>query len=190
MLTKKLSLLIVLLLYAGASAYAQEIPAGVRYHKASDEINNVSKTNLEAALAAETVPTDLFGEVTVIGPMLWKSLKPSADQVMLGALPVVLMVPGPAPFTAEGKRVISDDHRKAFWKLFRTKYAGLKEGKVRKAKAEEISYYWATIPFDISEPFWVIEAGADRFIANFLVKEGQARLFWIDRVGDLNTLRP
>jgi len=50
--------------------------------------------------------------------------------------------------------------------------------------------HWAMIPFDIEEPFWVIEAGGDRFIADFDLNEGQPRLFWIDLVGDLQSLRP
>jgi len=40
------------------------------------------------------------------------------------------------------------------------------------------------------EAFWVIESGADRFIAHFRVADGQPLLFWIDRVGNLQTLKP
>jgi hypothetical protein len=105
-------------------------------------------------------------------------------------MPVTLIVPGPPSFSAEGKRIRTDDERKAFWTLFRTKYPNLKDGKVRKGNAQEISYYWATIPFDIEEPFWVIDSGSDRFVAHFRVTDGKARLFWIDRVGDLQTLKP
>ena len=61
---------------------------------------------------------------------------------------------------------------------------------MRKGKAEEISYYWATIPFDIEEPFFVIDTGSERFVAHFKVKDRVPRLFWIDVVGDLRTLKP
>lgn len=182
--------ILVALLFVCATAYGQEIPNGVRYKKAPDAVNNAAKADLEAALASDSLPANFFGEVTVVGPMLWKSLKPSADQLLLKTLPVVLMVPGPPSFAAEGKRIRTDDERKAFWTSFRTQYPNLKDGKVRKGKADEISYYWATIPFDIEEPFWVIESGSDRFVAHFRVTDGQARLFWIDRVGDLQTLKP
>ncbi|HEX6188305.1 MAG TPA: hypothetical protein VFZ40_09505 [Pyrinomonadaceae bacterium] len=182
--------IIAVLLFACITAYSQEVPKGVRYKKASDAVNNAAKTNLETALASDSLPTDFFGDVTVAGPMLWKSLKPSADQLLLKAMPVTLIVPGPQSFSAEGKRIRTDDERKAFWTLLRSKYPNLKDGKVRKGNAQEISYYWATIPFDIEEPFWVIEAGADRFIAHFSMTSGQPRLFWIDRVGDLQTLKP
>jgi len=182
--------IVAAVLFACTTAYNQEIPNGVRYKKASDAVNNAAKANLETALASDSLPTNFFGEVTVVGPMLWKSLKPSADQLLLKTMPVTLIVPGPQSFSADGKRIRTDEERKAFWTLLRSKYPNLKDGKVRKGNAQEISYYWTTIPFDIEEPFWVIESDTDRFIVNFRVADGQVRLFWIDRVGDLQTLKP
>ncbi|MCM3871119.1 MAG: hypothetical protein ND895_10560 [Pyrinomonadaceae bacterium] len=183
--------LVATLLLAFSSAHSQEIPKGVNYKRASDEVNALAKNSLESTLAtSDSTPVDFFGDVTVVGPMLWKALKPSAGQVLLNTLPVVITVPGSQPVMAEGKRLRTDDERKAFWKLFHTTYTRVKDGKVRKGNAAEISYYWSTIPFDIEEPFWVIEAGADRFIAHFQVKGGQPRLFWIDLVGDLQILKP
>lgn len=179
------------LLFAFSSGYGQEIPKGVNYKRAPDAVNALAKANLEAALAgSESLPPDLFGEVVVVGPLLWKALKPSAEQVLLDAKPVIIMVQVPEAVVAEGKRILTDIERKAFWKLLRTTYSKLSDGKVRKGNADEISYYWATIPFDIEEPFWVIETGRERFIADFQVKEKKPGLFWIDLVGDLRSLKP
>jgi hypothetical protein len=139
----KISHALVVILLVCTVAFAQEIPNGVRYKKATDAVNNVAKANLENALTSETLPSNFFGDVTVIGPMLWKSLKPSADQILLRTMPVTLIVPGANSFSAEGKRIRTDDERSAFWKLFRSKYPNFKEGKVRKGNAQEISYYWA-----------------------------------------------
>lgn len=183
--------LVSTLLLLSAHAYSQGIPKGVNYKRASEAINSQAKSSLENALAhLDLFPANLFGDVTVVGPMLWKALKPSAEQALIDTMPVVLIVPGPQSFSAEGKRVRTDDERKALWKALNEKYSELRQYKVRKGNAEEISYYWATISFDIEEPFWVIEAGGDRFIAHFQVKEGLPRLFWIDVVGDLRTLKP
>lgn len=182
--------LLTALLQSSAPSSGQEIPRGVNYKRASDELNGMAKTKLEKALQSDAAPTDLYGGVTVVGPMLWKALKPSAEKVMLEMMPVVLMVPGPPSFSAEGKRVLTDAQREAFWKSFHRRFSRLKDARIRKGNAEEISYYWATIPFDITEPFWVIESGADRFVAHFQVKDGKPGLFWIDLVGDLNTLKP
>jgi hypothetical protein len=187
---RTLTSLVFLVLFSFGVCYGQEIPSGVRYKKAPDAINNLAKSNLEKALASESAPTDFFGEVTVVGPMLWKSLKPTADEVMLATLPVALIIPGPQSVSAEGKRVRTENERISFWKIFRSKYPEIKNAKVRKGNAQEISYYWATIPFDIEEPFWVIESGADRFVAHFRVVGEKPGLFWIDRVDDLRTLKP
>jgi len=185
------TLLVATLLLAFSSVYSQEIPKGVNYKRAPEAVNARAKANLEVALVgSDALPPDLFGEVVVVGPLLWKALKPSADQALLAAKPVVVMVQVPTAVVAEGKRILTDDERKAFWKLLRTTYGKLKEGKVRKGNAEEISYYWATIPFDIEEPFWVVDVGEERFIAHFQVKGDKPRLFWIDLVGDLRSLRP
>ena len=185
------TLLLTTFLLAIPSAYSQQIPKGVNYKKASESVNSVAKTNLERALvSSESVPPDLFGEVVVVGPLLWKALKPSAEQVLRDAKPIIMMAQVPDAVVAEGKRILTDAERKAFWKLLRAKYSKLKKGTVRKGKAEEISYYWATIPFDIEEPFWVIDVGPERFVAHFKVNGETPRLFWIDVVGDLRTLKP
>jgi len=179
------------LLLSVSSAFSQEIPKGVNYKRASESVNALARANLEHALAnSDSVPSDFFGEAVVVGPLLWKALKPAADKVLLDAKPVVVMVQVPAAVVAEGKRILTDDERKAFWKLLHITYSKLKGGVVRKGNAEEIGYYWATIPFDIEEPFWVVDVGAERFIAHFQVKGEKPRLFWIDRVGDLRTLKP
>jgi hypothetical protein len=171
------------------SSFGQEIPSGVRYKKAPEEVNDLAKTGLEKLFTSDAFPSDFFADATVIGPSLWKGLKQAEDPTLIKSKPVMLIVPGKPPFSAEGKAISVDKERNAFWKLFRSKYPDLKTAKIRKAKADEISYYWATIPFDIEEPFWVIETVNDRFIANFQVKSGQPKLFWIDLVGDFEKLR-
>ena len=187
----KFSKVIAVFLCSCAIAYSQDVPNGVRYKKASDEVNRLAKSSLENALInSDAVPTNFFGDAVMVGPMLWKALKPGAGQVLLGAKPVVVVIPGKSSFAAEGKGIVTDDERKAFWKRLRTEYPNLKDAKVRKGNAEEISYFWATIPFDIEEPFWVIEGGGDRFIVNFQMQGKQPRLFWIDLVGDLAKLKP
>ena len=181
----------VLVLLAFCTAYGQEIPKGVNYKKASEEVNALAKTNLEKALAgSDSLPPELFGEVVVVGPMLWKALKPSAEKALIDAKRVLVIVPGPVTVQGEGRKILTDDERKAFWKVFRARFSKLKDAKVRKANPEEISFYWAEIPFDIEEPFWVVDVDGDRFVLDFEIKEGQPRLFWIDLVGDFGSLKP
>jgi hypothetical protein len=177
--------------YLAAIGYGQEIPNGVRYKKTTDEINNLAKSGLEAALTTSSeLPGDgFFGGVMVVGPTLWKAAKPRADQHLLNTKPVIIVVSGKSPITTEGRAIRTKDEKKSFWIRLKSDYPGLKNATVRKAKKDEILYFWATIPFDIDEPFLVIEAGSVRFIANFQIKEGKPELFWIDVVDDLEKLR-
>ena len=170
---------------------AQDVPRGVTYKTTSEAMNSLAKSRLEQALASpDKLPSDLFGEVTVCGALLWRSLKLSADRVLLESKPIIMMVQVPEPLQAEGKRILTVEERASFWRLFVAKYPKLKGATVRKGKAEEISYYWATIPFDIEEPFYVVDTGSERFVAHFKVKDSAPLLFWIDVVGDLRTLKP
>jgi hypothetical protein len=172
-----------------AAATAQEVPAGVNYKVAPESVNAAAKSALQAALASGQFPEEMFGGVTVCGPMLWKALKPSADKVLLGAKPVIAMITDPEPIHAEGKRIISADERRSFWTLWRNKYPGLKNPSIRKARADELAFYWATIPFDIEEPLFVADTSSERFIVHLLNKDQKITLFWIDLVGDLRTLK-
>ena len=60
---------------------------------------------------------------------------------------------------------------------------------IRKARADELSFYWATIPFDIEEPLFVVDTNSERFIVHLLNKQPKITLFWIELVGDLRTLK-
>jgi hypothetical protein len=75
----------------------------------------------------------------------------------------------------------------SFWSALLKAYPALKSAKVRKANAKEIRYYWATIPFEIEEPFFAIDTGSEVFVAHF--GSLSPSLFWIDRVDDLSKLK-
>ena len=171
------------------SARAQEIPPDVNYKRATDEINAAAKSTLESALASQTMPNDFLGGVFVCGPMLWKALKPSADQTLLESKPVVAIIQNPEVIHAQAKRLLKPEEKQSFWKLLREKYPALSRGEVRKAHADEISFYWAEIPFDIEEPFLVVETKAERFVVHIQHKDGKDTLFWIELVGDLRSLK-
>jgi hypothetical protein len=180
---------IVAILLTCAAAMSQEIPEGVNYKAAPESVNAAAKSALQTSLASDSFPEEMFGDVTVCGPMLWKALKPSADKVLLGAKPVIAMITDPESIHAEGKRIMSADERRAFWSLWRNKYPGLKNANIRKARADELSFYWATIPFDIEEPLFVVDTNSERFIVHLLNKQQKITLFWIELVGDLRTLK-
>ena len=151
-------------------------------------MNAAAESGLESALTPDSTPEFWVGHCS--HPMLWKALKPSGDEVLLASKPLIVTIQNPVIVMAEGKRILTPDERQSFWHLLLKQYPGLKTSKARKAHADEISYYWATIPFDIEEPFFVIEADSQRFILNLRNKDNKFTLFWIDVVGDPRTLKP
>ena len=176
---------------AQASEGRPDIPAGVKYKAAGDDVNTAAKTSLEKALAGDkSILKNFLSDTATCGPMLWQTLKPGAAPVLLHAKPVTMVVTTPVAVTTEGRALVSDEERQSFWALLTGKFPALSSARVRKAKANEISYYWATIPFDIEEPFFAIEAGPDVFITQIIQNKGKAALFWIDLVRDLRELKP
>lgn len=47
--------------------------------------------------------------------------------------------------------------------------------KIRKPTADELTYYYAIIPFEIEEPIWVIDSGSHAFLCHFF--KGQVFYF-------------
>ena len=163
------------------------MPKGVTYKRAPDSVNASVKAALEKALASDSFPAELLKDIFTCGPMLWKSLKPSADPVLLESKVVVGFVSTPEPAQVEARGLITEQQRQSFWAALLKAYPKLKSAKVRTATANEILYYWATIPFDIDEPFFAIDTGTEVFVVHF---GSQApALFWIDLVGDLSRLK-
>ena len=177
------------LLSFAPAAKAQEIPPDVNYKRATDEINAAAKATLKSALASQAAPNDFLGGVFICGPMLWKAMKPAADQALLAGKPLVAIIQNPEVIHAQARNFLKPEEKQLFWKLLREKYPGLSSGEVRKAHADEISFYWAEIPFDIEEPFFVVETKTERFVVHLQHKDGKDTLFWIELVGDLRSLK-
>ena len=167
----------------------QDIPKGVNYKKASPEINAKAKTALEQALSATEVPTNFLTEVISCGPILWNDLKSSQELLSKDSTRVTMFLSVPDPLQAEGRGFRTQEQRDRFWKLVLGKFPELSKGTVRPAQANEIQFYWATIPFDIEEPFFAIETQGNVFVANLRFNNGKPVLFWLDRVDDLRTLK-
>ncbi len=166
-----------------------QAPEGVKVKSASVADNSLAKVALEKALASETLfPDEMLGDTVTCGPTLWAALKGSAGETLLRSKIVTEFLSIPEPVQTVGRGLVSEEQRRAFWKLLRAKYPALRSATVRKASADEIRYFWATIPFDIEEPLFAVEAGPQAFIANLKIKNGKPKLFWIDLVGDLHSL--
>jgi hypothetical protein len=167
----------------------QDVPQGVHYKRATPEVNARAKAVLEQALANHGTPTNFLLGTISVGPVLWNDLKDSHEVLSKDSTPVTVVLSMPEAIQAEGRGFRTQDQRERFWKLVLDKYPGLQKGIVRPAKASEIQFYWATIPFDIEEPLFAIETPNDVFIANLTIEKGNPVLFWLDRVDDLRKLK-
>jgi hypothetical protein len=167
----------------------QDVPQGVNYKKTSPEINAKAKTALERALSDTEVPTNFLTEVISCGPILWNDLKSDQELLSKDSTPVTMLLSVPDPLQAEGRGFRTQEQRDRFWKVVLEKFPELRKGTVRRAQANEIQFYWSTIPFDIEEPLLAIETARGVFVANLKLKNDRPVLFWLDRVDDLRTLK-
>src|SRR4051794_38035196 len=108
-----------------------EIPPGVHYNRASDEVNAAGKTLLEKAVVGDkTAWKQLFSdEPQTCGPMLWQELKPGADAKLLNAKALTIVVPTPVAVTVEGRALLTNEVRHIFWSALMTRYPALKVAK-------------------------------------------------------------
>jgi hypothetical protein len=174
---------------AAAICAGQDVPQGVNYKKATPEINAKAKLAIEQALSGNEIPTRFLSDTVSCGPILWNDLKNDHEVLSKDSTPVTGFLSLPDPVQVEGRGFRTQEQHERFWKLVVEKYPELRKSTVRPARANEIQFYWATIPFDIEEPFFAIETPNYIFIANLKVEKDTTTLFWIDRVDDLKKLK-
>ncbi|MGD0941115.1 MAG: hypothetical protein ABR905_15530 [Terracidiphilus sp.] len=161
----------------------------MNYKKASPEANAKAKAALEQALSSPDATTSFLSGTINCGPVLWNDLKANQDSLSKDSTPVTVIIPAQEPIRAEGRGFRTQEQRNRFWKAVLVRFPELQTGVVRLAKANEIQFYWETIPFDIEEPFFAIETPNSVFIANLIFEKNTPVLFSLDRVDDLRKLR-
>jgi hypothetical protein len=169
-----------------------EVPPDVPYEPATDAVNDLAKAELQKALTGDKAATkQMLSESLTCGPMLWQDIKPMADKSLVEARKVIAVIGVPQSRAVEGRAFDTESERQDFWRTLLKKYPQLATPtKIRKATAWEISYFWATVPFEkLREPFFAIEAGPNVFVANLRVSDGKPALYWIDRVGTFEDLQ-
>lgn len=176
----------MIVISASSFTIAQQIPDGVRYKKASPEVNAGAKQLIESSLTGipDKLDVSVFDSSVMIGPSLWDSLSDSQKgKFKKDSTPVMLMV---GSTMKEGRGVRTEEQKRFLWTTIIEKLAQ-KQYSVRAANSEEISYYWAIIPFDIEEPLLIIDAGSTKILVNLTAKGKKIRFFWIDIVPNLRT---
>jgi len=157
------------------------------YKRASDEINQKAKAKLEHALSvkgADTKADDLLAKGVVCGPLLWEALKDQAGKDLQESMPLNFIMSMPRPATKEGRSFLKAESKQLFWNYFIEKVKGSSSASVRRASKPEVDYYWSTISFNIEEPLFIVDIGERKVLFNFLVDNGEPKIFWMDIVGD------
>jgi hypothetical protein len=174
---------------SGRLLNGQDVPNGVTYKRASKAVDSKAKSSLELMLKEPTkAPAWFVGNLVTVGPTLWKEIDPTSDNRFGDTGRFMLMIQTSRPFTVQGGVLRTEAAREAFWDALWKLHPELASASVRKAKASELSYYWAMIPYDIAEPFFTLDAGEKQFIVNIIYDKKEISSVWIDLVGDLESL--
>jgi hypothetical protein len=158
------------------------IPEGVVYKKATPEANRAAIEKLSQAFLAPggaAANGDLCGQTLICGPGLWANLEDDAELKKIETGVTTFRVPaGDQMLVMKGKLLQTDDEVATFWQAFARRYERESSAIVRRPTAEELSLYWAMIPYDITEPVFVIEG---RSYTLFVDLSGDdAKIQWVD----------
>jgi hypothetical protein len=180
---KKLAYLLIVAVLMSSTAIAQEIPAGIRYIYASDELNARALKKLQTVFSRKTLKLDaLLGPKVICGPQPWHTLKKETPLKGMKIAPAQIIVPLRSGGTREyeGALFQTKDEINAFARGMENYLASGGPYTIRKPDANELRIYWAIIPYDISEPIFVADNGEHKLLLHFL-EDGET-VFWI---GDL-----
>ncbi|MFA7231860.1 MAG: hypothetical protein WC071_11375 [Victivallaceae bacterium] len=176
----------------------QKIPQGVRYKETTDEINNAAKSLALSRFSADTRNEDilsLFGPMLICGPGLWRNIKMDRAVSKLDKGKAQFQVPVLASDGTiqridklEGKLFQSPDEILVFWKAFsqRIDFSNLK---ARKLNENELRIFWAMIPFNITEPLFILESKKNKVLVVFTSPE-KLKIMWIDDYQHLTIKKP
>ncbi len=165
----------------------QEIPKGVRYKKADASVNVRAKKKLHAIFDGRPTLANFDGVAKMpllLGPGLWNAMKKAVAADFKTAKKSFFMVPNATGYQKlEGRIPRTPDQLETAWLCI----TGLaeKSGKatIRKAKAGELSYYWALISYNLEEPIYVVDCGRTKLIFDFDDNAKDPRPFFVDIVG-------
>lgn len=159
------------------------VPEGVVYHETTAEKNAKAKAAVLKAFTSESLH-ELFGTKVVCGPALWHAIKSKPEINSLQPADTVFNIPitaGPRAGSMQqlrGALFQTDAEVSALAKALATMAAS--DIHVRKAGADELSLYWALIPYDIEEPLFIVETGGLRFLIDMSADDH--KVFWIDEM--------
>ena len=164
------------------------IPKGVNYKKTSDKINNQAKKILQKLLSGKISNKEAisyFENNLICGPSLWDKIKKDKEIEKLNLAEIKCHVPIfnnagniKKNLTFDARLFQTSEEILHFWKAFMAQ-TDFSDFKIRKLNTTELKLYWAMIPFDITEPLFIIESKNQKILVNFVTQKA-LKIMWID----------
>lgn len=166
------------------------VPKGVVYKYASDELNARAKEKILKVFKENLKDEDvlkLFCDSLICGPDLWMEIKgdPKLSKITEGV--ALFRVPRfdekgkiIRTDTFEGKLFQSEEEVLSFWNVLKSKYH-FDRITIRKPNYKELQIYWSMISYDIEEPIFVVETKTACILVDFVKPvKSDLRILWID----------
>jgi len=173
------------------SATADElvIPEGINYIKTTEETNQLAKAKLLKLFTSEAKKEEVLSlfanKFLICGPALWLEIKDdkSLSEIETGTVALQMPIINDKQELVRmqeesGKLFQSPDEIWIFWNAFvkRTDFTDLK---IRKLNPLELEIFWAMIPFDITEPLFILESQQHKILTVFASPD-DLKIMWID----------
>lgn len=167
----RIVVLVTIFLSVNAMAFSENsVPHGITYIKASPEINKKTIETINEYLHRDL--SQLFGTHVIIGPGLWKNIHKSkaiknSDIITTNInIPITAGVNKGKFQTLNGGLLQTQEQVSIFLGEFKKNIAG--KHRVRKLNEKELKIYWSLIPYDITEPVFIVETGSKQFLFDFV----------------------
>ena len=177
----KIGLLFMLLIYLDtcssapkySSIYSQplvtvnntdiDIPEGIIYIKASDEINNMALDYFKSLINGDEIIHEESPNMILIGPNLWSSLRNIEQYSSSPTIPVDFYDPSTNRIS-EGAALRFEEKTYLFLVVFQNILRMIETVEIRKLTNNELKYYWAIIGWEINEPIYVIKTETFKYV--------------------------
>lgn len=159
-----------------STAQEIEIPEGIDYKRADDEVNEKAKEAIENAFSSDEPSVEikgLIGRRLICGPGLWKNLKADEEIAELKKGVVVFRIPTMSEdgkkelVQLQGKLFQSEEEIELFANTLVEQYDFDEARTIRKLNPKELNYHWAMIAWGIEEPIFVVETESHRILMSF-----------------------
>jgi hypothetical protein len=191
MIARLLPLLIIFAIAAGTlPCFPEEVevPKGVVYKTVDQATDTKARKAVADAFAGGSSKILLLCPSAIIcGPGYWTMIKDDPAIQAADTIPSNFKIPNTTTgevTTLTGGTFKDDAAKKALAGRLAADIG--KQPLIRKLRPDELSLYWAIIPFDIQEPVYILEAGKKRFLLNLVADKDQFSLLWVDELSGIS----